>query len=187
MDLKEFLKSHIPNSIDLMDKVGLIFKKEVHPKGTRLLSPDKFSTKLYFLEKGLIRSYYNLDEKNITHHFFDENSFVGPLDCIFFNRQSVYGFEVLEESITYVANYEDFELNMRKMEGIEGLMIMVLLNVLKQTTETLYAIQFQNAESRYKYMMEQYPSILMRAPLGHIASYLGITQQTLSVIRGRKR
>jgi CRP-like cAMP-binding protein len=186
MDLAAFFKSSIPNSLDLADKVDAIFNREVHQKGTILLRPEKFSTKLFFIEKGLIRTYYLKDGKDITHIFFDENSFSGPIDCIYFNRPSLYGWEVLEESTIRVANYKDFESNMLNIDGMDNFARMVLINNVRQTSDRLYAIQFQTAESRYKYMMEEHPNILLRAPLGHIASYLGITQQTLSVIRGRK-
>jgi hypothetical protein len=61
-----------------------------------------------------------------------------------------------------------------------------LINVLHTIAEKLYSIQFQTALDRYKSLIESHPDLLLRAPLGHLASYLGITQQTLSVIRSVK-
>jgi len=62
----------------------------------------------------------------------------------------------------------------------------VLVSTIKRLAEQLYSIQFQSAQDRYKLLIERHPYILLRSSLGHIASYLGITQSTLSVIRGEK-
>jgi hypothetical protein len=69
---------------------------------------------------------------------------------------------------------------------MEKFIRLLLINVLQIVAEKLYSIQFQTALERYKSLIESQPDILLRAPLGHIASYLGITQQTLSVIRSLK-
>ena len=69
---------------------------------------------------------------------------------------------------------------------MEKFIRLLLVNILHTIAEKLYAIQFQTAQDRYKTLLETQPDILLRAPLGHIASYLGITQQTLSVIRSGK-
>jgi len=61
-----------------------------------------------------------------------------------------------------------------------------LINVLSAFSDHLFQIQFQTARQRYQILLENHPDILLRTPLGHIASYLGITQQTLSVIRAQK-
>ena len=69
---------------------------------------------------------------------------------------------------------------------MEKFIRVLLVNVLHTIAEKLYSIQFQTAQDRYKKLLEAQPYVLLRAPLGHIASYLGITQQTLSVIRSGK-
>ena len=62
-------------------------------------------------------------------------------------------------------------------------MRLLLVSAIKSLTERLYLVKFQTAQERYQWLLNNYPQILLRAPLGHIASLLGITQQTLSVIR----
>ena len=59
----------------------------------------------------------------------------------------------------------------------------LLISAIKNLTDKLYAIKFQTAQERYQLLLENYPQIILRVSLGHIASLLGITQQTLSVIR----
>src|SRR5690606_35030264 len=139
-----------------------------------------------FIEKGLIRSYYIKDDKDITHHFFPEDTFNLPLESIFYKRPSPYGWEALEETTVRCIQYQDFEPYMLKIPGFEGFIRELLIEMIKVFSDRLYAIQFQTAQDRYTSLISKHPDILKRAPLGHIASYLGITQQTLSVIRAKK-
>ena len=91
--------------------------------------------------------------------------------------------QVLEDCKIRTILFEDLERLMIKFPDLEKISRKILIHALKITSDKLYAIQFQTASQRYNYMIESYPNILLRAPLGQIASYLGITQQTLSVIR----
>ena len=65
-------------------------------------------------------------------------------------------------------------------------MRMLLISFLKNLSDSLYTIKFQTAQERYELLLKNYPQILLRVSLGHVASFLGITQQTLSVIRAGK-
>jgi hypothetical protein len=58
--------------------------------------------------------------------------------------------------------------------------------IAKKLAEYIIGLKFQSAEDRYKTLMKEYPLIFQRARLGHIASFLGITQETLSRIRAGK-
>lgn len=62
---------------------------------------------------------------------------------------------------------------------------LVLLGVFEQTVNRIVALQFQTAQERYQSFSETYPQLVRRVPLGHIASLLGITQETLSRIRAK--
>ena len=62
----------------------------------------------------------------------------------------------------------------------------ILTLTLKRLAKQIYSLKFCTAQERYEHLLEENPQILLRIPLGHIASYLGITQQTLSSIRAGK-
>ena len=184
--LLEYLNEHLRLSEEFSDKLDAIFRHEYIKKGDVLFRPEGFSQKIIFIEKGLIRTYYLKDGKDITYLFLSENSFLTPVECVFYNRPAPYGWEALEKCEIRVADYRNFELSFTEVPGMEKFIRVLLVNVLHTIAEKLYAIQFQTAQDRYKKLLETQPDILLRAPLGHIASYLGITQQTLSVIRSAK-
>jgi CRP-like cAMP-binding protein len=130
--------------------------------------------------------YYNEDGKDITDSFGLENSFITAFDSFFQRRPSRYFIELLEDSTVYLMTYSDLERSFEKFPEIERVGRLILIEILEQTLEKNAALQFHNAQERYEFITEKYPDLLQRASLGHIASYLGITQETLSRIRGKK-
>jgi len=187
MELMQYIDTKIKLSDEQRTVIDAAFKKEFFPKGTNLLQPDNRSQKVYFIEKGLIRSFYrNKDGKDITHFFFDENYFCMALESVYFNKSDPYGREVLEDVTLRTVHFQEFNTLSNKVGAFDQFMLKVAIEIIKQFSDRLFSLQFQTAEQRYKFLIEGYPDILLRAPLGHIASYLGITQQTLSVIRAQK-
>ena len=74
----------------------------------------------------------------------------------------------------------------KESHAIERFGRMITTEFLKAYAERLTAIQFQTAAERYMALQARHPNILSRVSLGHIASYLGITQETLSRLRAKK-
>lgn len=186
MDLLGYLQQENDIPSDICDEIEQAFSCETLPKHHKLTLPDSNSKKVYFIESGLVRSYYLKDGKDITHFFFSENSFSLSIESIFYNNPSPFGLELLEASTIRSINYHDLETYINRHNVLEKMMRGLLIDVLKKFGERISATQFQSAQERYKTMLEKHPDILLRAPLGHIASYIGITQQRLSVIRAQK-
>ena len=185
MDLIKYFNTKIKLSEEDSAAVDAAFKREISPKGTILAHPDSHSQKIHFIEKGLIRLYYNKDGKDITHFFFDENKFATCPESVYFDKPSPYGKEVLEDSILRSIHSKDLNLLLSKIEALKDLSFILALETINQLSDRLFSIQFQSAEERYKFIIDKHPNILLRVPLGYIASYLGITPQTLSVIRAK--
>ncbi|HEY8938006.1 MAG TPA: Crp/Fnr family transcriptional regulator [Cyclobacteriaceae bacterium] len=186
-DLLKYITSKVTLTEDELIAVELAFKSESYAKGQLLIKPDSRSSKVFFIEKGLIRTFYHKDDKDITQFFFDEGTFTAPLSSIFYDKSEPYGWEALEDSVVRVIRYEELEPMLLKMPTLQQMFFYVSIDMLNVFAIKLESIQFQTAEQRYNTMMEMYPKILLRAPLGQIASYLGITQQTLSVIRAKRQ
>jgi CRP-like cAMP-binding protein len=186
MDLINFLEDKFDLLPDVSAALEEAFKREVYPKGHRLFLPGSYSNKVLFIEKGLIRTYYDKDNKDITHFFSSENAFFLPIECVFYNKPTNFGLELLEPCVLRTIQYPDLEKHIATYPVIEKLMRILFIDVLKSFSERVVTLQFQSAYEKYKTMLELHPDILLRAPLGHIASYLGITAQTLSVIRAQK-
>jgi CRP-like cAMP-binding protein len=186
MDLFEYIKTKAGVQDKYSEEIHQVFKSEHHKKGTILLKPDNRSQKVIFIESGLLRMYYQVDDKVITFLFLAENAMMFPLESVFYNKTDPYGWEVLQDCNLKVAQFSELQKLAESVPRFERFILHHTFKVLKQMSDKLYGIQMLSAQERYKRLLENHQTILQNAPLGHIASYLGITQQHLSVIRAKK-
>ena len=184
MELIDFIKSHVQVSSEIaLEKV---ITKEDFPKGYLLHREGNVCRKLFFIQTGLARIFYYKDGKDITTSFVAENTFTTAVDSFFEQKPSRYNIELLEAGTVSWIGYDDLMQLFKESHAIERFGRMITTEFLKAYAERLTAIQFQTATERYQALQARHPNILSRVALGHIASYLGITQETLSRLRGKK-
>jgi len=187
MNLHSFLKQKRLFTEEECTIIEEAFKKETIPKDTVIHIVNKYSRRVLFIESGLLRTYYLKDGKDITHFFFDENYFVAPINSIFYNKSERYVWEALEVCKVKVILYDDFMMLTEQFPKLSRLLLDFTIHMLDLFSQKLDLIQFQTAYDRYNTFLEMYPNLQNRVSLGSTASFLGITQQTLSVIRGQKK
>jgi len=138
---------------------------------------------LFFIETGLARIFYYKDGKDITFSFVPENTFTTSADSFFEQKASRYNIETLEPCVVSAIKYEDLMSLFDQSHEIERFGRKIITEFLKSFSDRLISVQFETAAERYQTLQARYPNILSRVALGHIASYLGITQETLSRLR----
>lgn len=153
------------------------------PKGHILFKAGKVESKLYIVQKGIVRAYSYIDDNEITFWFGKEGDVVISMKSYVANQKSYEYVQLLEDCDLYEISlvnldglyHEDIHLANwgRKLAELE----------LIKTEARLIERQFGTATNRYEKLLEQSPDILRRVQLGHIASYLGISQVSLSRIR----
>ncbi len=184
MTITKFLTTLVPFTGDELNDILAHFKKESVPKNQILVRQGEICNSLYYIEQGMGRSYYlNENGKEITQWFFGINKFMTSADSFFQQSPSIYYLEILEDAIVYNISKADIDQLFAKYPKMEKLGRLVAIEMLTKMVNKLNAIQFQTARERYEYMLAEFPDIAYQVPLGHIASYLGMTQETLSRIR----
>ncbi len=184
MSITDFLTSIVPFTQSELNDIQSHFKKELVPKNQILVRQGDICKTLYFMEHGMGRSYYlNENGKEITQWFFGVGKFMTSADSFFQQTPSLYNLEVLVDSVVFSISKEDIDQLFAKYHKMEKLGRLVTTEMLTKIVNKLNAIQFQTAKERYDYMLAEFPDIAHQVPLGHIASYLGMTQETLSRIR----
>jgi len=177
----------VPLSPAVSDELLRRSRKQNLPKHYLLHKDNEVCEKIYFIEKGLARwYYYSEDGKDITDSFGLENSFITAFDSFFQRKPSRYLIELLEDSTVYSMSYGDLDQLFEKFPEVQRVSRLILIQILEQLLDKNAALQFNNARQRYRFITEKHPDLLQRVSLGHIASFLGITQETLSRIRGQK-
>ncbi|MDH5828130.1 Crp/Fnr family transcriptional regulator [Sphingobacterium sp. SG20118] len=185
MTVLEHFKSLYSIDDDLTFLFSQIIETKEFQKGDIIFEPDSYLKYIYFIETGLTRIFYYKNNKDITHYFFGPNTFSTGIESVFYQKPSLFGFQALTKcKISFIPFQPIFEL--AKTDIIVNQIIQkALLDSLISFSNRFYNTQFQTALERYQLLLEETPELLQNASLGHIASYLGISQQTLSVIRGQ--
>jgi CRP-like cAMP-binding protein len=184
--LFEYFKCFNPLSDEAMKAVEAI-SKVVHIQKNKDLQPIGHTCKtVYFINKGIARIYYYKDGIDITDSFAIENNVIARVESLFTGKPSRKAIQVLEDAeIVAIDANRLFKLYDSYPE-IERLFRKIFEANHVETVNRIEGIQFHTAEERYKALLEEAPTIIQRVPLKYIASYLGITQVSLSRIRGQR-
>ena len=148
-------------------------------KGTQLLRNGETCKYFYFVNKGIIRSYYFQEDKEVTNWFALENDFATSIYSFISRNQSYENMEALEDTTLEMLSNNSLQEIYTKFPETERTGRLIIENYYISLEERIVSIQFKTAKERY----DKLPGIILRAPMGAIASYLGITQETLSRIR----
>lgn len=187
MHIITLLQQHLPLSAEVVEELQKIIVREHLPKNHVLVRPGQHCRRLFFIEEGLIREHYqSLSGKETTYRFHTEDNFVTADESFIDGQPSQYYLETLEETTLCSISHEDFEQLLKRHPLFEQLHVLVMHQVMREMKERITALQFQTATERYESLLQNQPSIFQRVSLGHIASYLGISQETLSRIRSKK-
>ncbi|MCU0416462.1 MAG: Crp/Fnr family transcriptional regulator [Cytophagaceae bacterium] len=186
MTLHHYLTTFTFLPPDITSVLKEAFVKKDFPKGSILIQPGKTAKELYFIEKGLLRGYYETENKEITYWF----GYEGHIST------SYYSFLSQTPALETIECIENLEVQAIQRVDLYRLydQYPILHRLGKEITEHYYLQleerfihqHFKEAAERYALFSKRHPKVMQRAPLGTIASYLGITAETLSRIRAKK-
>lgn len=156
-----------------------------YPRGHILFNRDKPERNIYILGQGIARAYTEGDGNDVTIWFGQEG------DVIISARGYVYGekgyetMELLEDSVLYRMEWQGlFELYRHDIEVCNWAR-QLLEREFVRTEQRLISHLSETATERYLHLMQEKPGIIQRVQLQYIASYLGITSEHLSRLRGK--
>jgi CRP-like cAMP-binding protein len=179
------IQNYSPLSTEAQNALQDCFEKIALPKNDFLLTEGQVCRHLYFLEKGALRGFYNLEGKEITHWFGFEKDFVTSFHSFITHKPAVENIQLLEGCILWAISKETLTELFNQFHEIERLMRIAYEKYYIRLEERFVNAQFKTASELYENLVQQTPHIIERVPLGHIASYLGISQETLSRIRSK--
>lgn len=183
-DFISYLVKTVGLSESEAEQLSLPLKRMHYEKGSILLKKGDVCKHSFFVEKGLLRSYM-LDESGKEHviQFAPENWFIVDRSSVYFNDSSESYIEAIEDTnVVFIA--EDFMCHAAEVSSIFGRYNDKLLhNHIRQMQKRINLLLGATAEKRYLSFIEMYPDLLLRVPQWMIASYLGITPESLSRVR----
>lgn len=152
-------------------------------KGDFFLKQGQIVSSLFLIERGLVRSFYIKEDREINSWFGSENIILGSILPLFFKVASAENIQFLEDSVVYYIEGNDLEELYRKHNEMNTIGRIMTEEYCKILEDRVMSLQTQSAEERYQTLLKFQPDATQRISLGHIASYLGIQQETLSRIR----
>lgn len=185
-----FLQQKVNETISISEEEFAYAKTLFLPKKLRkrrfLLEEGEPCIYTTFVEKGLLRS-YTIDEKGNEHilQFALEGWWSGDLYSFLTGEGSEYNIEALEDSELLLITKASWDQLLSEVPAFERYFRILIQNNLIATQRRLMGTFSATAEDRYQKMLREFPDIIQRVPLHMIASYLGVTRETLSRIRSQ--
>lgn len=139
-----------------------------------------------FVEKGLLRS-YTVDDKGAEHilQFSLSGWWTADLYSFLTQEPSPYNIEALEDSELLLITKPSWDLLLEQVPAFERYFRILIQNNLIHTQRRLMGSFSETAEEKYLKLLQDFPDIVQRVPQHMIASYLGITRETLSRTRSQ--
>ncbi len=154
-------------------------------KGVFLLQENEVCNSIFFISSGFCKSFYIKDGKEINTAFYFEKDFFTNIISLKNGEKSKYAIKACENS--EVIKFDKFKLldAYKKSQEIESFGRKILELIVKKQEEHLDTFKLLSPAQRYENLILNQPNILQRVSLTQISSYLGISRETLSRIRGK--
>lgn len=137
-----------------------------------------------FIVKGCVRT-YTVDEKGNEHilNFAIENWWTGDRESLQTGNPSAYNIDALEDAEIILITKTNFDQLCSDIPAFNDMVNAILQKSFVASQRRIHTFLSLGAEEKYQQFLERYPQLAMRVPQGMIASYLGITAETLSRVR----
>lgn len=164
--------------------VAGFFREELISKGDIFLSRGKISNAYYYLESGCVRSYtQNLEGEDVTTGLYSSHSIVCELMSFFKRIPAQENYQALSDCKTWCISFEEVQTAFHSLPEFREFGRAMLVNEYGALKTRMLSTLHETAEERYAALLLSNPDIFQYAPLKNIASFLGVTDTSLSRIR----
>lgn len=183
MQLSDIIQSICPLPAPSLARFESCCRERRYPKGTWLYKQGVKASSIFFIKEGLVRALARRGRKEITFWFGMDGEVAFPIQSVFSGTTEYAGIEVLDDTVVYEVRLEHLQqlyttdLHMANWGRKYAEYACIVAEKL------FIANRFRTARERYEELITTQPEIIRRVPLGIVASYLGISQVSLSRIR----
>jgi CRP-like cAMP-binding protein len=183
---KKYLDSKIelsPEQSDWIKSLSVVKKLRKH---RFLLQEGDICTQHAFVSKGCLRS-YSVDDDGKEHiiKFAVEHWWIADRDSLLSGKPAKLNIDAVEDSEAVLLSKQNFDLICQKIPAFNDMVNTVLQNAYNASQKRILANISLSACEKYEYFLQRYPDLAVRLPLSMIASYLGISPETLSRVRNQ--
>jgi CRP-like cAMP-binding protein len=176
------LKTHVPDD-EFMEYISLA-EMRTFKKGELIVQEGAVQRFNIFIVKGCIRTFnISADGTERTIYFAEEGYWTGDLESMRNSVPSKHSFQALEETHAITLLKDKWEYTYIKYKWVVDIHALGLQRRTAKLSEHIGRILIDSPETNYLRLLKERPALIQRVPLYHIASYLGISAETLSRIR----
>lgn len=182
--LIQFFKNSNLVSHKTAEEIAGIFAPKELKRNEFLLKEGRISNEYFFLENGFIRSFaHDTDGNDVTTNFYSSNQVVFEVSSFFNRTISRENFQAIVDCEGWFITYEQLNNLFHSMHEFRDFGRAILVKGFSSLKIRMLSMITETAEQRYDTLLKTNPEIFQHAALKHIASYLGITDTSLSRIR----
>lgn len=181
----DYIKKYVELTADAEKDICSLIIVEKVSKGHQIVKEGKVCSRLYFLAEGTARTFFYQKGKDITHWIYPNETVVTSWHSYYLRKPSVEYIELTEESVLVSLSYDDWQVLFDKYPELNRYGRLIMEQELAVIDDFYKGYYFLTAKEKYELLITSFPKITQIANLGHIASMLGISQETLSRIRGK--
>ncbi len=174
-----------PLSGDCSDYLRTIIKKSSLKKEEYLLKAGEVCTNLYFIKRGLLKCFYIVHSREVSDWFFGELETVASIDSFYDQVKSEDFIQALEDCELLYITFDELAYLYRTFVEFNVVGRVLTNKYLRIWHRQARNIRMLTAEERYAFLLEKQPELIMRVPIRDLASYLDMSRETLSRMRGR--
>lgn len=183
-NIQNFIQTTIPMPSEKAKILADKFECMELQKNELILTENKLTKHTYILESGFVRSFTMDNQGNeVTTHIYSPFCFINDVMAFFKQQPASESFQTLTPCKLWKMSYEDAQSNFHGIPEFREFGRMMLITNYSNLKERMLGMIKDTAENRYLKLMQQHPDIFQNVPLKIIASYLGITDTSLSRIR----
>jgi CRP-like cAMP-binding protein len=181
--INDFINHLDKTSLATLNAISLTRKIR---KGDFLLKQDEVCKNSYWIEKGIARKYYLNDGKEITTELYFEDDIAISFDSYCIQKPSREYIQALTDMTVSQTDFQAFQIAKQQLPKLAALDMMMTEYYAMWLEDRLFQFHTMDATGRYLKLVKDHPKIIQNIPLTFIASYLGISLETLSRIRAKK-
>jgi len=185
-DFFQFCNQFSPLDKEAADELFKNIKTKTVQKGDYLLRTGEVCKHLFFINEGLAKLFFIKDDKEFINVFGMENRLFTAFESYLTQTPSNFMLIALEQTTVTLISYSEMEKLCKKYHCMETFFRKLVSIAATKMTRRISEMLEENATKRYNQFVKENKVILQRISLGDLASYLGITQQSLSRIRAKK-
>ncbi|APZ45864.1 cyclic nucleotide-binding protein [Polaribacter reichenbachii] len=186
-ELQKYITSYFGITNQYIDTITSLFKETELKKGDYFTKSGQYCEKLSFVQSGFIRVFANANNKEITQWISTKGYFITDLYSFSFKQRAKWNIQALTDCKLYTIEKENYRLLNKLVPNWAEMEKQFITSCFVQLEDRVFSHLALNSEERYDKLFESNRELFNQVPLQYIASMLGMSPETFSRIRNKKK